>query len=402
MHINDLLKIATEKGASDLHLKVGSHPVIRITGELIPLVDLKRLMQEDTIAMAFSIMNNRQKQKFKDHLEIDIAYSVPGLGRFRCNIFQQRGTVGLVLRVIPVKILTIRELLLPLVLEKISMEQRGLILCTGTTGSGKSTSLAAMIDYINAHRKAHIITIEDPIEFLHRDKKSLINQREVEVDTKSFSAALRSALRQDPDVVLVGEMRDYETIETAITAAETGHLVLSTLHTMDATETINRIISVFPPHQQKQIRLQLSGVLKAVISLRLLPRADGQGRVPATEVLVSTALIRDYIINKEKTRLIPDAIAQGLSQYGMQTFDQSLYSLLKKNMITLEECMMRATNPEEFKLRLQGISSTAGSTQEQIEEFTFQKGGSKDAKDPSASTSTESGTEDFPFDELER
>lgn len=401
MHINDLLKIATEKGASDLHLKVGSHPVIRITGELVPLVDLKRLMQEDTIAMAFSIMNNRQKQKFKDHLEIDIAYSVPGLGRFRCNIFQQRGTVGLVLRVIPVKILTIRELLLPLVLEKISMEQRGLILCTGTTGSGKSTSLAAMIDYINAHRKAHIITIEDPIEFLHRDKKSLINQREVEVDTKSFSAALRSALRQDPDVVLVGEMRDYETIETAITAAETGHLVLSTLHTMDATETINRIISVFPPHQQKQIRLQLSGVLKAVISLRLLPRADGQGRVPATEVLVSTALIRDYIINKEKTRLIPDAIAQGLSQYGMQTFDQSLYSLLKKNMITLEEAMMRATNPEEFKLRLQGISSTAGSTQEQIEEFTFQKGGSKD-KDPSASTSTESSTEDFPFDELER
>jgi twitching motility protein PilT len=401
MHINDLLKIATEKGASDLHLKVGSHPVIRITGELIPLVDLKRLMQEDTIAMAFSIMNNRQKQKFKDHLEIDIAYSVPGLGRFRCNIFQQRGTVGLVLRVIPVKILTIRELLLPLVLEKISMEQRGLILCTGTTGSGKSTSLAAMIDYINAHRKAHIMTIEDPIEFLHRDKKSLINQREVEVDTKSFSAALRSALRQDPDVILVGEMRDYETIETAITAAETGHLVLSTLHTMDATETVNRIISVFPPHQQKQIRLQLSGVLKAVISLRLLPRADGQGRVPATEVLVSTALIRDYIINKEKTRLIPDAIAQGLSQYGMQTFDQSLYSLLKKNMITLEECMMRATNPEEFKLRLQGISSTAGSTQEQIEDFTFQKGGSA-PKDPSASTSTESSTEDFPFDELER
>lgn len=399
MHINDLLKIATEKGASDLHLKVGSHPVVRVTGELIPLVDLKRLMQEDTIAMAFSIMNNRQKQKFKDHLEIDIAYSVPGLGRFRCNIFQQRGTVGLVLRVIPVKILTIRELLLPLVLEKISGEQRGLILCTGTTGSGKSTSLAAMIDFINAHRKAHIITIEDPIEFLHRDKKSLINQREVEVDTKSFSAALRSALRQDPDVILVGEMRDYETIETAITAAETGHLVLSTLHTLDATETINRIISVFPPHQQKQIRLQLSGVLKAVVSLRLLPRADGQGRVPAAEVLVSTALIRDYIINKEKTRLIPDAIAQGLSQYGMQTFDQSLYALLKKGMITYEEAMMRATNPEEFKLRLQGISSTSGSTQEQIEEFTFHKGGSKE---PSSSEGTPSGAEDFPFDELER
>lgn len=400
MHINDLLKIATEKGASDLHLKVGSHPVLRIDGELVPLVDLKRLMQEDTIAMAFSIMNNRQKQKFKDHLEIDIAYSVPGLGRFRCNIFQQRGTVGLVLRVIPVKILTVRELYLPAVLEKIAMEPRGLVLCTGTTGSGKSTTLAAIIDYINSHRKEHIMTIEDPIEFLHRDKKCLINQREVEVDTKSFAGALRSALRQDPDVILVGEMRDYETIETAITAAETGHLVLSTLHTLDATETINRIIAVFPPHQQKQIRLQLAQVLKAVISLRLMPRADGKGRVPAAEVLVSTALIRDYIINKEKTRMITDAIAQGISQYGMQTFDQALYSLLKKNMITYEEAIVRATNPEEFKLRLQGISSTSGLTQEQVEEFTFS--GDRTGKDQEpAPEETSEPVEDFPFD-LER
>jgi twitching motility protein PilT len=393
MHINDLLKIATDRGASDLHLKVGSHPVLRISGDLIALVDLKRLMQEDTIAMAFSIMNNRQKQKFKDHLEIDIAYSVPGLGRFRCNIFQQRGTVGLVLRVIPVKILNVRELNLPVVLEKISMEQRGLVLCTGTTGSGKSTTLASMIDYVNAHTKAHIITIEDPIEFLHRDKKSLINQREVEVDTRSFSAALRSALREDPDVILVGEMRDYETIETAITAAETGHLVFSTLHTLDATETINRIISVFPPHQQKQIRLQLAQVLKAVISLRLLPRADGQGRIPAVEVLVSTGLIRDYIINKEKTRLIPDAIAQGISQYGMQTFDQSLYALLKRGLITFEEAMLRATNPEEFKLRLQGISSTSGTTQEQVEEFAF-KGNLRDE----GGKGGETPEEEFPFD----
>jgi twitching motility protein PilT len=400
MHINDLLKIATERGASDLHLKVGSHPVLRIDGELVPLVDLKRLMQEDTIAMAFSIMNNRQKQKFKDHLEIDIAYSVPGLGRFRCNIFQQRGTVGLVLRVIPVKILTIRELYLPVVLEKISMEPRGLILCTGTTGSGKSTTLAAIIDYINSHRKEHIMTIEDPIEFLHRDKKCLINQREVEVDTKSFAGALRSALRQDPDVILVGEMRDYETIETAITAAETGHLVLSTLHTLDATETINRIIAVFPPHQQKQIRLQLAQVLKSVISLRLMPRADGKGRVPAAEVLVSTALIRDFIINKEKTRMLPDAIAQGISQYGMQTFDQSLYSLLKKNFITYEEAILRATNPDEFKLRLQGISSTSGLTQEQIEEFTFSGDRVGKDKEPAPEESSEP-VEDFPFD-LER
>src|SRR5207247_2002686 len=228
------------------------------------------------------------------------AYSVPGLGRFRCNVFQQRGTVGLVLRVIPVKILTVRELGLPMVLEKICQEQRGLILCTGTTGSGKSTTLAAMVDYINSQRTEHVITIEDPIEFLHRDKKSIVNQREVEVDTRSFASALRSALRQDPDVILVGEMRDYETIETAITAAETGHLVLSTLHTLDATETINRIISVFPPHQQKQIRLQLSGVLKAVMSMRLVPRADGHGRVPAVEVMITTPFIRDCIINKER------------------------------------------------------------------------------------------------------
>jgi twitching motility protein PilT len=367
MHINDLLKTASERKASDLHLKVGSHPVLRINGELIPLVETKRLMQEDTIAMAFSIMSNRQKQKFKDNLEIDIAYSVPGLGRFRCNVFQQRGTVGLVLRVIPVKIMTVRELGLPVVMEKIAQEQRGLILCTGTTGSGKSTSLAAMIDYINTQRCEHVITIEDPIEFLHRDKKSIVNQREVEVDTRSFAAALRSALRQDPDVILVGEMRDYETIETAITAAETGHLVLSTLHTLDATETVNRIISVFPPHQQKQIRLQLSGVLKAVMSMRLVPRADGHGRVPAVEVMITTPFIRDCVINKDKTKLIHEAIAAGVSQYGMQTFDQSIFSLYKKELITYDEALRRATNPNEFKLKIQGIQSTSDLAREEMD-----------------------------------
>ena len=246
MLINDLLKIAVDRNASDLHLKVGVHPVIRVDGALIPLAELRPLMQEEAVAMAFSIMSARQKEKFKNNFEIDIAYSVPSLGRFRCNIFQQRGTVGLVLRVIPQKIRTIRELVLPPVIEKICQEQRGLVLCTGTTGSGKSTSLAAMIDLINSTRNEHIMTIEDPIEFLHRDKRSIINQREVDVDTKGFSVALRSALRQDPDVILVGEMRDYETIETALVAAETGHLVLSTLHTLDATETVNRIISVVP------------------------------------------------------------------------------------------------------------------------------------------------------------
>jgi twitching motility protein PilT len=367
MHINDLLKIAVERKASDLHLKVGAFPVIRIDGTLIPLADMRRLMQEDTIAMAFSIMSARQKEKFKNNFEIDIAYNVPNLGRFRCNIFQQRGTVGLVLRVIPAKILSIKELLLPPVLEKICHEQRGLVLCTGTTGSGKSTTLAAMIDHINATRNEHVMTVEDPIEFLHRDKKSIINQREVDVDTKGFSIALRSALRQDPDVILVGEMRDYETIETALTAAETGHLVFSTLHTLDATETINRIIAVFPPHQQKQIRLQLGAVLKAAISLRLMPRADGLGRVPAAEILIRTNYVRECIENKDKTKFIKDAIQQGTSQYGMQTFDQSLYSLYKSGLITLEEALKRATNPNEFKLKIQGIQSTADVAREEMD-----------------------------------
>jgi twitching motility protein PilT len=368
MNINDLLKIAVERKASDLHLKVGSHPVIRIDGDLAPLPELKRLMQEDTIAMAFSIMNARQKQRFKEELEIDIAYSVPGLGRFRCNVFQQRGAVGLVLRVIPARILGIRELMLPPVLERIAEERRGLVLCTGTTGSGKSTTLAALIDYVNSTRTEHVVTIEDPIEFLHRDKKSLVNQREVDVDTRAFSSALRSAMRQDPDVILVGEMRDYETIETALLAAETGHLVFSTLHTLDATETVNRIISVFPPHHQKQIRIQLAAVLKAVISLRLLPRADGIGRVPAAEVMIATPYIRDCIENKDKTKYIREQIALGTSQYGMQTFDQSLYQLYKGGFITLDEALRRASNPDEFRLKIQGVQFTADVSREQMEE----------------------------------
>jgi twitching motility protein PilT len=368
MNVNDLLKVAVERKASDLHLKVGSHPVIRIDGELQPLTDLKRLMQEDTIAMAFSMMNARQKQRFKEEFEIDIAYSVPGLGRFRVNIFQQRGTVGLVLRVIPARILGVRELMLPSVLEKICENRSGLGLCTGTTGSGKSTTLAAMIDYINSTRTEHVITIEDPIEFLHRDKKSIVNQRELDVDTRSFSTALRSALRQDPDVILVGEMRDYETIETALLAAETGHLVFSTLHTLDATETVNRIISVFPPHHQKQIRIQLGQVLKSVISLRLVPRADGIGRVPATEVMITTPYIRECIENKEKTKYIREQITLGTSQYGMQSFDQSLYYLYKSGLITLDEALRRATNADEFKLKVEGVQFTSDLSREQMEE----------------------------------
>jgi twitching motility protein PilT len=325
---------------------------------LMAVAEDKKLDHEDVVAMSTSIMSTQQREKFRDSQEVDLAYSVPGLGRFRCNVFQQRGTVGLVLRVIPMQIRTIDELGLPPVLKTIAEEERGLVLVTGTTGSGKSTSLAALIDHINNTREAHVMTVEDPIEFLHRDAKSIINQREVAVDTKSFAHALRSALRQDPDVILVGEMRDFETIETALLAAETGHLVFSTLHTVDATETINRIVAVFPPHHQQQIRIQLAGVLKAVISQRLIPRADGTGRAPAVEVMVTTGYIKDAILDKDKTKLIPGAIAQGTSQYGMQTFDQSIYRLYEKQVITAEEALRWATNVDEFKLRMAGITTT--------------------------------------------
>jgi twitching motility protein PilT len=308
--------------------------------------------------MAFSIMSNRQKQKLKEFSEVDIAYSVSGLGRFRANIFQQRGSVSIVLRVIPDQTKNSGSLGLPPVLDKICEERRGLILVTGATGSGKSTTLAAMIDRINSTRSGHIVTIEDPIEFLHRDKKAFVTQREVDVDTRSFAEALRGALRQDPDVILVGEMRDMETIETALTAAETGHLVLSTLHTLDATETITRIVSSFPSHQQKSVRIQLAGIVKAVISMRLVRAAKGSGRVPAVEVMVSTGLIRDYIINEEKTSMIREAIANGASQYQMQTFDQSLFALLQSHRISFEEACHNATNPDEFKMRVSGILST--------------------------------------------
>jgi len=365
--IDDLLRRAVESKASDLHLKVGNHPYLRVDGILQPLADVPRVTPEEMLSMAFSMMTNRQKQKFKETAELDMAYGVAGLGRFRVNVFQQRGNVGMVLRVIPTKIRTIEELNLPPVIDKICEEQRGLVLVTGTTGSGKSTSLAAMIDRINSIRPEHIITIEDPIEYLHRDKKGFINQREVEVDTSTFSTALRAALRQDPDVILVGEMRDLETISTALLAAETGHLVFSTLHTLDATETIQRIIAVFPPPEQKQIRLQLASTLKAVVSQRLVRKSDGVGRVPAVEVLISTGYIRDCIINPDKTRLIRDALAAGTSQYGMQTFDQSIFDLYTKNLITLEEALIRATNPDEFKLRIQGIRSSADAAREDME-----------------------------------
>jgi len=366
VHINDLLKSAVEAGASDLHIKVGSYPMMRLRGDLVPVTEEKRLDHADVVAMSAAVMSKVHADKFKDANEVDLAYGVPGLGRFRVNVFQQRGTVGMVLRVIPTLIKNIDELGLPPVLKMLSEEERGLVLVTGTTGSGKSTTLAAMIDHINKTRKCHVMTVEDPIEFLHRDQQSIINQREVAVDTKSFAFALRSALRQDPDVILVGEMRDFETIETALMAAETGHLVFSTLHTLDATETINRIIAVFQPHQQKQVRLQLASVLKGVISQRLMPAADGKSRVPAVEVMVSTAFIRDCIVDKDRTSMIHGAIAQGTSQYGMQTFDQSIFGLYSQGLVSYEEALRWASNVDEFKLKVQGISTTADMSRDQM------------------------------------
>jgi len=366
MHINDLLKVVVERGASDLHLKVGAYPMMRLHGSLLPVTDEKRLSYEDTVQMAASVMTAAQKEKFKDSQEVDLAYGVAGLGRFRCNVFQQRGTIGMVLRVIPMRVKSIDDLQLPPVLKSIASEERGLVLVTGTTGSGKSTTLAAMIDHINQVRDCHVMTVEDPIEFLHRDNRSLVNQREVAVDTRGFAQALRSALRQDPDVILVGEMRDFETIETALLAAETGHLVFSTLHTLDATETINRIIAVFPPHQQKQVRLQLAGVLRAVISQRLLPRADGQSRVAACEILISTPFIRECIVDKERTHQIPGAIAVGTSQYGMQTFDQAIFSLFQHGLVSYEEALRWASNVDELKLKVQGISTTSDMAREDM------------------------------------
>ncbi len=367
MDLNDILGVALRGGASDIHLKAGLPAMFRINGSLVPLKDSPRLPPEEISRMAYSIMSDAQKEKFRERNEIDLAYGVPGLGRFRVNVFQQRGTIGTVFRVIPLKIQTIEQLGLPKVLEEISMEPRGLVLVTGTTGSGKSTTLAAMIDHINTNRTTHILTIEDPIEFLVRDKRSVVNQREVGVDTDNFAVALRSALRQDPDVILVGEMRDLETIEIALTAAETGHLVMSTLHTLDATETINRIVSAFPPHQQKTIRLQVGAVLRSIISQRLVPRADGRGRVAALEVLRNTSRVRELIEDKDRTKEIGDAISKGHSTYGMQTFDQSLMWLYKSEFITYQEALRQASNPDDFALRVSGISATSDGTWDSFE-----------------------------------
>ncbi len=359
MELNDILAVAIQGGSSDIHLKAGLPPMFRINGSLVPFKDGKRIAPEEMQRMALSIMNNYQRERFKQFNELDLAYGVPGLGRFRVNVFQQRGTVGIVLRVIPFKVKTLDELNLPPVLKTIAMEERGLILVTGTTGSGKSTTLAGIIDHINANKTVHVMTVEDPIEFLIRDKRSVINQREVGVDTMSFSAALKSALRQDPDVILVGEMRDLETIETALLAAETGHLVMSTLHTLDASETIGRVVSVFPPHQQRQVRLQLGATLRAILCQRLVPTKDGKGRAAALEILRNTVRIRELIEDKERTKEIEEAIADGNITHGMQTFDQALMGLFRSAKISYEEALRQATNPSNFALRVRGIESAS-------------------------------------------
>jgi|DewCreStandDraft_4_1066084.scaffolds.fasta_scaffold03815_3 twitching motility protein PilT len=359
MHLDEILRRAMALGASDVLLKVGAPPAVRLRADLVPMPEALPLTHEIVEAAVDTVLDDYHRRRFAAELQADLAYESPELGRFRVNVFRQRGALSMVVRIIPNVVRTVAELNLPPVVERIADERRGLVLVTGTTGSGKSTTLAAMIDHINRTRQAHIITIEDPIEYTHRDQRSFINQREVGFDAVSFAAALKAALRQNPDVILVGEMRDLETIETAILAAETGHLVMSTLHTLDAPETITRAISVFPEHQRDQVRLILASVLKGVISQRLIPRADGQGMVPAVEVLVSNARVREYIADKEKLRDLREVIAQGHVSYGMQTFDQSLMALYQSGLITREEALRNATNPGDFDLKLRGISSTS-------------------------------------------
>jgi twitching motility protein PilT len=347
--------------ASDLHLKVGRPPTIRVAGELLQL-EQPALKPEELKALAEQLMTPRQVKEFAEHKEADFAIGVPGVGRFRTNVFQQRGTLAFVFRAIPYEVKSIHELNLPTVLETIALKPRGLVLVTGVTGSGKSTALAAMVNHINQNRRCNIVTIEDPIEFLHRDGVANVAQREIGTDTLSFEAALRHVLRQDPDVILIGEIRDRITLDTAMKAADTGHLVFSTLHTTDASQTINRVISFFPPHEHPAVRNLLSTALEAVISLRLVPTTDGRRRVPACEVLINTAAVRDNVRDAEKALNIPDLIKEGMIQYGMQSFDQSLMNWYHKKQISYEMALFYATNPNEFALRAAGIEGTSDRT----------------------------------------
>jgi twitching motility protein PilT len=362
-----VLQQMVQHNASDLHLKVGRPPTLRVDGHMVSL-ELPALKQEDLRSLAEQIMAPKNIKEFSEQKESDFALAVPGIGRFRVNAYQQRGTIAYALRTVPFQAKTISELNLPEVCERIALMPRGLILVTGITGSGKSTALASMLHYINQNRHANIITIEDPIEFLHRDIKASINQREVGTDTNSFSQALRRVLRQDPDIILVGEIRDVDTLDTALKAAETGHLVFSTLHTTDATQTINRILSFYPPHQQTEVRYMLSTALKAIISLRLVRRADKKGRVPAAEVLVNTEAVRDQMRDMTKSMNIPQLIREGAVPYGMQSFDQSLMNWYQKGIISYDDALFAATNPAEFSLRLQGIASSSDTSWDTVKQ----------------------------------
>jgi twitching motility protein PilT len=355
---------ARQLGASDVHLKAGLPPMFRIKGELRTVRDVPALTRESIAQFAVHMMNDRQREEFETNLDIDLAYGTPDGVRYRVNLFQQRGSVGMVLRLIPPEVPPFDRLNLAQSVLDLANTGRGVVLVTGATGSGKSTTLAAMIDYINTQHAYHIVTVEDPIEYTFRDKRSVLNQREIGFDTMSFARALRAALRQDPDVILVGEMRDFETAQIAMTAAETGHLVLSTLHTVDATETINRIISMFPTHQQQQARLTLASVLRGVISQRLLPRADGKGMVPALEIMVNTERVREMIEEPSRTREIKSAIQEGLHPYGMISFDQSLSALVKQRLVTYEEAVKHSSSPSDFALLFRGVSQSATPWQE--------------------------------------
>jgi twitching motility protein PilT len=362
-----VLQQMVQHNASDLHLKVGRPPTLRIDGHMVSL-EMPALKQEDLRSLAEQIMAPKNIKEFSEQKESDFALAVPGIGRFRVNAYQQRGTIAYALRTVPFQAKTVSELNLPEVCERISLMPRGLILVTGITGSGKSTALASMLHYINQNRHANIITIEDPIEFLHRDIKSSINQREVGTDTNSFAQALRRVLRQDPDIILVGEIRDIDTLDTALKAAETGHLVFSTLHTTDATQTINRILSFYPPHQQTEVRYMLSTALKAIISLRLVRRADKKGRVPAAEILVNTEAVRDQIRDMSKSLNIPQLIKEGAVPYGMQSFDQSLMNWYQKGVVSYDDALFAATNPAEFSLRVQGIAGSSDTSWDTVKQ----------------------------------
>jgi len=358
MELRTLLEKMIKVNASDLHLKAGAPSVFRIDGRLV-VEKGESLTPEVLKVMAYQIMTPSQQQQFERMKEMDFAIGVRGVGRFRVNIFLQRGSIAVAMRAIPISVRRIDELNLSPTLKELALKPRGLILCTGTTGSGKSTTLAAMIEHVNENSSRHVITIEDPIEYLFRDNRSIICQREVLMDTVSFSIALRHILRQDPDVILIGEIRDRETMDVALKAADTGHLVMSTLHTLNATETINRIISFYPPHQHQHIRVLLAATLVGVISLRLLPRADAKGRIPAVEILIATPTVKEYLLDPVKTLLIQSAIEEGYGQYGMQTFDQSIFRLYKDGLISYDDAIQAVSNPDEFKLRLVGIEATA-------------------------------------------